>query len=498
MNKLITMAGVVLAAMAIYSCDEDTASIGGSLTNDNDKISLTSANYNVTTRTIVADSVYTLSNACYFGCVRDPETGSEVKSEFTSQFHILEYTILPSLDMYAKTNAEGLPIADSCDIVVYLQSPFNSRDTLTAIKMRVNELDKPVEAGQKYYSNYDPFGKGLVRADGYHIDKMFTYRSQTDADSIKGTSGYFNNIRISLNKPYTDAQGNTYENYGTYILQSYYKHPEYFTNSYSFAHHVCPGFFFQILDGLGFHAKVYSLGLRTYFTVIDDEESDDDENEEEGPKEYATSFTIAGTQEVIQTTYVSNDTKTIAQLAQETQHTYVKSPAGLFTEVTLPVDAIKQGHENDSLLASKIVFQRVNNQSTDDRTLGTPTTLLMIPADSIYTFFENNKVPDNMLSYYTTYSSGSNTYTFSNISNLITQLWNTKQRETAQNSNWTAEHPNWNKVVLIPISYTSNAAMGGISNVEHYMGLASTRLVGGPDNPNQAITVNVVYGKFNE
>ena len=30
------------------------------------------------------------------------------------------------------------------------------------------------------------------------------------------------------------------------------------------------------------------------------------------------------------------------------------------------------------------------------------------------------------------------------------------------------------------------------------MGLTSTRLVGGPANPNQPIQVNVVYGKFKD
>lgn len=489
------MAGVAFAAMAIYSCDDNTGAIGDSLTNNNDRLNLTSQEFQIEeTRTIVADSVYTLSNTCYFGCVRDPETGTEVKSEFTSQFHLLEYIDLPLKESFARLGEDGLPFADSCDIVIYLQSPFNDNDSLVAIKMRVNELSKPIEAGQRYYSNYDPFEKGLVRTDpaAYHIDKMFTYRSQTDDDSIKATNSYLNNVRISLNKPYTDIEGNEYGNYGTYIMHSYYKHPEYFANSYSFAHHVCPGFFFQILDGLGMHAKVYGLGLRIYFTLVDDEELEEGEE----PEEFAASLTLAGTQEVMQTTFVSNDEQTIEQLAKETNCTYVKSPAGLFTEVKLPVDAIKQGHENDSLLASKVVFQRINNQSTDDRTLGIPPTLLMIPADSLYTFFENNRVPDNITSYYTSFNSSYNTYTFSNISNLVTHLWNIKQRESLQNANWTVEHPNWDKVVLVPINYNSSTT-GGVTNIEHYMGLASTKLVGGPDNP-KAITVNVVYGKFSK
>jgi len=485
MNKLLTMASVAFVAMAIYSCDEDTAAIGQSLTNETDKLNLTSATYDVSTRTIVADSVYTLSNTCYFGCVEDPETGTEVKSEFTSQIHIdEEMYIHPDAQILSRYN--GLPAADSCDLVIYVQTPFSIKDSLTAIKMRVSELNTPMEAGQRYYSNYNPLKRGMIRTDGLRKEKMFTYGNLTDSDSLRATTSYFHNIRISLNDAYTDKNGVTYNNYGTYILQQYFQHPEYFQNSYAFSHHVCPGFFFQIIDGLGFHTKVYGIGLRAYYSVLLDS------------KETWTVLALAGTKEVMQTTLVINDDETIQMLAEETTHTYIKSPAGLFTEVTLPVNQIKQGHENDSLLASKVNFQRLNNMSSDSRALSIPSTILMIPKDSLYTFFEKNRVPDQKLSYYATYSSSTNTYTFSNISNLITALWNMKKQETATNANWTNEHPDWNKVVLIPISYTSNSSSGEMSSVEHQMGLTSTRLVGGPDNANDPIKVNVVYGKFND
>lgn len=485
MNKLLTMASVVFAAMAIYSCDEDTAAIGQSLTNDTDKLSLTSTNFDVSTRTIVADSVYTLSNTCYFGCVEDPETGTEVKSEFTSQLHIdEEMYIHPDAEILSRYN--DLPAADSCDLVIYVQSPFSVKDSLTAIKMRVTELNTPMEAGQRYYSNYSPLKRGMIREGGLRKEKMFSYGNLTDLDSLRAATGYFHNIRIALNDIYIDKNGITYNNYGTYVLQQYFQHPEYFQNSYAFSHHVCPGFFFQIIDGLGFHTKVYGIGLRAYYTVQSDS------------KTIRTVLPLAGTREVMQTTLVTNDDETIQALAEESTHTYIKSPAGLFTEVTLPVDQIKQGHENDSLLASKINFLRLNNMSSDNRALSIPSTILMIPKDSLYSFFEKNMVPDLKLSYHASYSSSTNTYTFSNISNLITALWKAKKQGIATNANWTNEHPNWNKVVLIPISYTSSTSSGEMTSVEHQMGLSSTRLVGGPNNANDPIKINVVYGKFKD
>ena len=55
------MASVALAAMAIYSCDDSVSSIGYSLTDEGDKLDLKPSTYDVETRTIVADSVFTLS-----------------------------------------------------------------------------------------------------------------------------------------------------------------------------------------------------------------------------------------------------------------------------------------------------------------------------------------------------------------------------------------------------------------------------------------------------
>ena len=95
MIKLKYMAMAAFAAMAIYSCDEDVSSIGTSLTDDGDKLDLNAVTFDVQTRTVVADSVFTLSSKCYFGCVRDPQTQADVKSEFTTQFHILEGMYVP-------------------------------------------------------------------------------------------------------------------------------------------------------------------------------------------------------------------------------------------------------------------------------------------------------------------------------------------------------------------------------------------------------------------
>ena len=116
----------------------------------------------------------------------------------------------------------------------------------------------------------------------------------------------------------------------------------------------------------------------------------------------------------------------------------------------------------------------------------------MVQRDSLYTYFEHNNIPDNITSYVSSYAASyANCYTFSNISNLITELWRLHEEGMAADANWEVEHPNWNKVVLVPVTLTSSSST--ITNVENNMSLTSTRLIGGPNTP---LKVSVVYSHF--
>ena len=488
-------ANVMIATIAISSCGDNTDDIGQSITNTDEIIEIDSPKaFPVETQSYVADSVFTQSGSCYLGLVRDPETQTDVKSEFTTQFHLLDVIKIPQADKFVSVQ-DGLPIADSCDVILYLSNPFNASDSLSSIKMNVFELATTMEPDVKYYSNFNPISHGMVKTGGLNKSKVFSYLNLTDQDTTRAKSTYLNNIRVALNEQYI-ANGDTCNNYGTYIIRQYHKHPEYFRNSYAFSHHVCPGLYFEVNDGYGFHAKVSNIGLRIFYRY-------------QGDTAVVNSvITLAGTREVQQNTFITNDAKAIQQLVDlNPDKTYIKSPAGLFTEATLPVKEIFSGHENDSLIASRITFQRINNESSDMRMFGIPQTLLMVHADSLTSFFEGNSVPDSQTSFYTNFNyisssySATNTYNFANIIPLIKYMWKKYQEGVNDNSkegivgnpNWENEHPNWNKVLLVPITYTS----GSSTSVEHDMSLTSTKLVKGTKNSDSPVKIQVVYAKSN-
>lgn len=263
-------------------------------------------------------------------------------------------------------------IADSCELRLYFDNYYG--DSLSTMKVTAYELQTPMSEGEKYYSNYDPIKDGLIRTDGIKINKLYTLSDQNVDESVRGSSNYTANIRIKLDKEYTDKDGKKYNNFGTYLMRKYYENPSYFKDSYTFIHNLVPGYYFKIQSGLGSMAYIRTSQLNVYFRFL----------KNDSVVVGASSF--VGTEEVIQSTRIANDANTLKRLVEDKSCTYIKSPAGIFTELTIPVDDIMNGHRNDTINTAKIVLPRINNTSQSEYTLDIPQSLLMIPAEEIHSF----------------------------------------------------------------------------------------------------------------
>ncbi len=481
MKTIIYTVIAIISCITIASCDDTTDSIGNSLTDNMDMLKVTTDTFNVATRSIVADSVLSRSTTGYLGKIRDIETGNYITGDFMAQFSTLENYKLPEKDSIVSLQ-DGEVIADSCSIRLFYTDYYG--DSLATMNITAYEINEPMKEGVKYYSNFDPIAEGLIRNDGMKVNKTYTLTDLSISDEDRADeSSYTPNIKINLNKPYTDKNGVTYNNYGTYIMRMYYEDPDRFKNSYNFIHEVCPGFYFKTNDGIGSMAYITVSQLNIYFRYLND-------------STYVGTTSFSATEEVLQTTNISNDKQNIADLANDNTCTYLKTPAGIFTEITLPVDEITENHSNDTINTAKISLTRINNNTHDEYSLSAPSTLLMIPKDSLYTFFENGDNVDYKKSFIATYSSSTNQYTFNNISGMITYMADIKKKGLAENSNWLNEHPDWNRVVVIPVSVTTNSS-SQIVKIVHDMSLTSTKLVGGSENPYEPIKINVIYSKFN-
>lgn len=473
-----------LFAIAFSSCDDTTEYIGTSLTDNMDNLRIVTDTFEVSTRSVVTDSVLSRNTTGYLGKIRDPETGNYITGDFMAQFHTLENYRFPDKDSILSRLDNGEIIADSCQIRLFYENFYG--DSLAVMKLKTMEMATPMKEGVKYYSNFNPEKNGMIREGGIAKNKVYTLTDLSIDSVIRNNSTLYSpNIDIELNDPYTDKNGKTYNNYGTYIMHQYYNNPEYFKNSYNFTKNVCPGFYFKNDGGLGSMAYISISQLNVFFRYKDADTT------------FVGVSSFVGTEEVLQTTNITNDKEKMKELAEEKGWTYLKTPSGIYTEMTLPIDEILYGHENDTVNIAKIDLTRINNESNGKYSLATPVTLLMIPSDSIYTFFEKEQIADYRRSYLATYSSKYNNYTFNNISGIITYLANEKEKGMRNNPNWVNEHPNWNKVAIIPVTATYNAS-NQLAKVVHDMSLTSARLIGGSANMFEPIKLSIIYSKFND
>lgn len=483
--RLLTV--LVIAALTFAACDDTTEGIGGSITNKIDNINISNSAFNVTTKSIVADSVLSRNNTGLIGKMKDPETGNYVKGDYMTQLSVLPTFSVDTLD-YIKQANKGAIEADSCYLLVSYNASYG--DTIAPMKVTAYEMTKPMAEDKEYYSNYDAFKAeaGWVSENNQHWSSNYNLSNTSDVK----------NFKIYLNKEYKKG-GKTYKNYGSYIMQTYAEHPEYFKTNFKFLHNVCPGFYIKNVGGTGNMAKIWNTELIFYWTRHKTIKAKD------GVKD-STAVSIGynrfdGTEEVLQLNKIENDTKNLEELASKDQEkcTYLKSPAGIFTEVTLPIEDIMKGHEKDTLNTATISFPRLNNENEDNPyNFATPSTILMVQKDSLQSFFEKSKLADSRTSYTTSYSSTGtykNAYTFQNIANLVSAMYKNKGKSE-----------NWDKVVLVPVSIitVTQGYTTVITKINHDMALASTRLKRGVITTDSSgketspIQIKVIYSKFKE
>lgn len=474
MNYKIAVTATLVAAAMLTACEEDTGSLG--IIDNTDLISTSAEAYNVRSASVLLDSVIANSSKSYLGEIYDGETQTHIRAEFLTQFHTFENYVLPDENLIVK-NAAGQIEADSVDVRMYFQSFYG--DPTNPMKIQVFELDSTnvLREDQTYYSDIN-IADYLPQGAQPMATKTFSPMDYTLPEADRTSVDYYYNVRVRLPKEF-----------GTRILNAANTHPEWFANSWQFIHHVCPGLYFKLQSGLGTMLELDVSALNVYFRY----------RSEQNDTIYPAVARFSATAEVIQSTAISNDN--LASLIDPTKpYTYLKSPAGIATELTLPVDEIFAQHSGDSISRARLILTRMNSTATEDYALAMPQKLLLVRSQELNSFFKNRQVNDNLTSYTTEFDATYNTYTFGNLSRLLSYLHREKQEGmTAKgmtSDQWNAAYPKWNKVTLVPVKVTSvtNQSTGITEpvSITHDFSVTSTRIVGG----SEPISIQVVYSGY--
>ena len=472
---------IALATLLIAGCDDNTSTMG--IPSKDEEVFPSYGTFLAYTHSEAMDSVLGNSTSSYLGSIDDPETGTRIRADFAAQFHTFENYSFPKFDLMfpddgVKRTADSIR-CDSVEVRLYFSNYYGAKNA--PLKLEVYPLDKNnvLQEEEDYYTDTD-LDQFVLPGSEPIATKVFTTEDYNLADAERNSATHADNVRIMLP-----------DTVGSLIMRAYYDHPEYFKDSYTFIRKVCPGFLFKIRSGNGSMLSVDVSTLNIYFNFYDKVKRD---------STCSALARFAATPEVIQSTQFSNDD--MQSLVEEDDCTYLKTPAGIMTVAQLPINEIYQNHETDSVSRAQLTFTRLNNTKPSTQSLGIPQSLLLVRKADATSFFKKRSVADSKTSYTTSYSSTYNTYTFNNICRLISLCRKEKlagmKAENLTEQEWEQKHPDWNKVVLIPVNISTATDTYGETHqvsVTHDMSMNSIRLQGGANTP---IKMQVIYSRFKQ
>jgi hypothetical protein len=342
------------------------------------------------------------------------------------------------------------------NLKLYYSSFFG--DSSNTIKIEVFALDSMINVNDRYYPSLDPSIFCNTSAQPLASTTVSAWNYQ-DSDSLRKTTNYYPSITVAL--PDSIAK---------MILEAYSDPAtrHYFADSESFMQNLIKGFYVRCSQGDGTILYIDRTVLEVNFKYISYEKSD--------PKMESLMAEFPGNSEVLQLNCF-NWSGLDSQLS-DSSCTWIRSPFGLLTEITLPIDEMR---DDEHVLNSAML--RLSTAVTPSNRFkpSVPPTLLLIRKGKLREFFNRNQTVDNVESFVATYSSKYGTYTFNNISAMVEKIY----------SDPDSSDPDWNKVVLIPVTATVDSKRTAISYGLDIK-MRQVKLVGG----NTPIKIKTIRTKF--
>lgn len=482
--KLKFLAAVGLAA-TLYSCDDTTTGVGEFVA-DADEITASAQTFEATTKTLKytdlnPDGVFSRTSSAYLGKFTDPDFGTYT-TDFITQINCTEGFEFP----------ERLKDIESTTLELSYASFFG--DSLAPMKVRVDVLKEAIDdTGENlglYYTSYEPEkfynknGNPLAEQEYAVRDNSW---SDAEIDSIKSANGYYPPLVINLDKKNTWNIGEEQHTgtFSQYLKAKYDENKNNFKDAYSFIHNVLPGFYVHNTSGEGSILYIGDIWLRMkvsyYITGSEGQDS-----------LVYTSIPFAATNEVFMSTRLNNSEGALDKLAEEKTHTYLKTPAGLCTEVKLPLQEMYDALGTDTLNSVSMSFTKYknvsNNSASSPYKMGTPQNLLLIRKNEVKDFFEQRKNYNSKTTFLGTYSSTTNSYSFSQVNRLISQIFSDMRTKEEPAEGW----DEYNTMVLIPVK-TETDSQGNTIGLSHDLEVNSAKLIGGEEG--EKIKMEVIYTK---
>jgi len=390
--KLINKTAVITAAIAglmCSSCNDTLTKVGTTIQPSEDLITVYTDTFTLEAETVLLDSVFAKTTTCLLGEMYDPVYGN-IKADFLCQFYCEEgYTFSP------------VPYEDRIDSLVLFVMYNNGSwygDTLTPMQATIYPVVNPLK--RNFYSNDDP----TKYCDMAHPlgSVVYTAYDRSISDSvhqITDTSDslyYTPHVRVLMP-----------QELGQKLLDATLKDPAAFATQEAF-NELFPGIYVTTTFGSGNLIQSYGeyIFLRFYYQTL----TTGSEDQDTVVHTYS-DFTVP--KEVVQINRFTNS-RLEELLTPNPDYTHVKSPAGVCTRLTVPTTEISKHLDvSERFINAFSINLKFVTPDEYDFAYSPPSYLLLLPEDSVRSFFEGGKTEDNTVSFvsYDGSSSSSSTYT---------------------------------------------------------------------------------------
>lgn len=446
------------------SCDDTVSQLGESIQTPQDKVESDVRYLQFEASTVRASSLYTGgSTMSLLGEISDPVYG-DFRAEYVAQMRTapewgLSYPPIDGIDSAVLTldvyNYVGSPTAP-LNLGVY-SAPLGYRvqgqsvGDLSAVRAQSTLL------AQKLYS----------------VERDFPWQVLSSTDSVR-------RMTVNLGK-----------DFGQRIYDLSRSNPEYFQTQQAFNDHVLGGLLLTTTTGRGSVMQVLGTTLHLHYRFM---QADTVAQARVG---FISSRTTGHTN-ALSSAYIDD------LLQPSTQYSYIKQPAGVVTQIKLPKEQMDRllstvGRVTigaDWTLADTQLKINVDNPS--DLLLNPPRHMLLLPSDSVQSFFqtEQTELTRSASSYLSNaYSVEQRYYNFSNIARVITA--HLKEHATYSGSSWRVDEDL--VLYMLPVqritgSTSGNSSSASTTALTEYLFPSFVRL----DTRADKLKLGVVSSKFSQ
>lgn len=385
----LIIAGVIPLLTWLYSCD-NVSQIGSSIVEDQIAVTIDSS-FQVSGHSVPIEKVQSRTISQLFGRI-DASGYGRLSSDVVTQF-------MPATPL--DTNTIKVENIDSMLLVMSVTKGEYMGDSIVPLGLDIYRLDRQLPS--PIYSNFDP-------EDYYSKDNLMASVMYNISNNSIGKVNSDGHTEITVKLPLDFAKS---------LYLQYLANPSSFSSPTAFAQ-VFPGLYIKNSFGSGRLTRVTNTQMKLHYHY-------DTKNETTGKDTVVTSVGsyFAVTPEIICNNNVSYRISPEIQARVDNGENIIVGPAGMEVNMRFPAPEIISKYNSDNnpvKVFNTLTFSVPAEAIENEFGIAEPTYLLMILTKDKDAFFAENKLPDNVTSFYAEYNSTSKRYYFGEMREFILDL----------------------------------------------------------------------------